>query len=598
MTTVNDLIDEIKIGCPELSDSIENIRGNIHHKTRSKILTKKKSLPKPAPKKPSPKKPSPKKPAPKKNSPKPDKQVAVSDKLQKILDARKMKQEPKPAKHVDDKEPDKEPDKEQDLGIPFSSIKACGHVNFTDKNIQLIRKTSFLKKTTSTKFTKIETDPDGNCGYHGLLQGLFETYYLLGDKTNDYLKKFIKEIKEKLQVDPKEIVANNRRNNYITIPREIINHFRRFILDLIDPKKKMPDGSSIHYFERDDEVPHFIWDDKKEKYSKKRKPVKSIKENIKKNNEIYANIEGGITDTSSILKVNWLREEVIARLIIIFGISIHAYLTYTDRITDRDFITLVPNSCEGIKNCGHIIFMVNNGNHFTYLKTDIQGYDENILKCLGVDEVKSDGSSDSSSDSSLDSASDNNSDVDKLLNMGFIKDDIIKVLKTNNFDKALDILLKKQKNSDPVVVPDLDLGNLSSSSSSSKKSKKNSKNKSKKKPIPKSPQKNKSRSHSSNRSKVSLNLDDLSDSNNSNTSPNLSRNFSDFSINSSSDKSNKESKSISNTSDLNKKYNYKKNPRLYEKELYKLILKKFPNSPETDIKKEYEARIDKLKSNM
>jgi len=34
MSTVNDLIDEIKSGCPELSDSIEIMRKNIHHKTR------------------------------------------------------------------------------------------------------------------------------------------------------------------------------------------------------------------------------------------------------------------------------------------------------------------------------------------------------------------------------------------------------------------------------------------------------------------------------------------------------------------------------------------------------------------------------------
>ena len=33
--------------------------------------------------------------------------------------------------------------------------------------------------------------------------------------------------------------------------------------------------------------------------------------------------------------------------------------------------------------------MVNNGVHFNYITTNIQGYNNNILKCLGLDEIKS-----------------------------------------------------------------------------------------------------------------------------------------------------------------------------------------------------------------
>ena len=43
MSTVNDLIDEIKSGC-QLSDSIEIMRKNIHHKTRSKVIKTKRNL--------------------------------------------------------------------------------------------------------------------------------------------------------------------------------------------------------------------------------------------------------------------------------------------------------------------------------------------------------------------------------------------------------------------------------------------------------------------------------------------------------------------------------------------------------------------------
>ena len=235
MSTVNDLIDEIKSGCPELSDSIEIMRKNIHHKTRSKaIKTKKKPIKPPV----------------------------------------------KPPVKTPKKEPVKKPKKEQsnpptpdppDEGKPFSSIQGCGVVNFNDSNIDKIKKTSFLKKSTSKGFTEISTDPDGNCGYHGLLQGMFETYYLLGNESSNYLKQFIKEIKEKFKVDPKEIAANNRKKNYISIPREIVNHFRRHLLELIDPKRKMPDGSTIHYFEREDEVPDVLYDTTKEKYTKKKK---------------------------------------------------------------------------------------------------------------------------------------------------------------------------------------------------------------------------------------------------------------------------------------------------------------------------------------
>ena len=54
----------------------------------------------------------------------------------------------------------------------------------------------------------------------------------------------------------------------------------------------------------------------------------------------------------------------------------------------QDRIEFTPRTCESIKNCGHIIFMVNNGVHFNYITTNIQGYNNNILKCLGLDEIE------------------------------------------------------------------------------------------------------------------------------------------------------------------------------------------------------------------
>ena len=165
-----------------------------------------------------------------------------------------------------------------------------------------------------------------------------------------------------------------------------------------------------------------------------------------------------------------VKREVISRLIIIFNISIYAFLTYKDKITQKDFIVLVPNRCQGIKNCGHIIFMVNNGNHFTYLKTNIQGYDKNILDCLDVESVES--SSDSKSESS-----DKNSDIQKLLDMGFNKEDIDKALKSNDLQGAIEKLTKKSdKDSDPKddkdpgdgELSDFDLEGMTSDSTESK----------------------------------------------------------------------------------------------------------------------------------
>ena len=42
MATVNELLEEIKNGCPELSESIDTLKSNIHGKTLSKVIKTKK----------------------------------------------------------------------------------------------------------------------------------------------------------------------------------------------------------------------------------------------------------------------------------------------------------------------------------------------------------------------------------------------------------------------------------------------------------------------------------------------------------------------------------------------------------------------------
>ena len=173
--------------------------------------------------------------------------------------------------------------KPSDQGIPFSSIEGCGHIEFTDDNLELIRKDSFLK--SSKHFKEIVADGDGNCGYHSVIQGLIESYYILGNESNDNLKQFIKDIKEKLKLDPKQIVSDNRKNNKITIPRQVVNHFRRFILDIEAPPELRPpmaDGTLKHVFERENEVAEYPYDGDKEEYLTTKRPQKHIDREKKK----------------------------------------------------------------------------------------------------------------------------------------------------------------------------------------------------------------------------------------------------------------------------------------------------------------------------
>ena len=160
---------------------------------------------------------------------------------------------------------------DDDDGIPFSSIQGCGHIDFSDSNLELIKKDSFLKG--SKYFKEITTDDDGNCGYHSLIQGLIESYYILGDKSNDNLKQFISNIQNILKLDPKKIAKDNRTNNKISIPRVVINHFRRFILDLKAPPKlrvPMQDGTLKHVYERPEEVAEYPYDSGKGQYLKRK----------------------------------------------------------------------------------------------------------------------------------------------------------------------------------------------------------------------------------------------------------------------------------------------------------------------------------------
>ena len=566
MSTVNELLVEIKKGCPEQTIEIDKLISNIDKTTLSKTLHKKEKSDSKNKKK--------LKTVKKSDSKIKDIKLFLKDKsnLNKTIEYNQVNPKLKTSKAyqryenyksatiisdviklggsfndmvndynkrllkiIDNKSSTKSSaessTKPSEHGIPFSSIEGCGHIDFTDDNLELIKKDSFIKR--SKHFTEITTDDDGNCGYHSIIQGLIESYYILGGRTNDNLKQFIKNIKEKLNLDPKQIISANRKNNKITIPRQVVNHFRRFILDVPAPDKIMPDGTPIHIIERENEVPTYIWDPKNEKYTKKKLKADFIKENQNKNKRIVNSIKGGIKDTGTITSSYWLREEVINSIVSIFDITIYSFMNYIDDLYEVDRFINTPDfkgkQSEGHEEKfgkGHVIFMVNNGTHFTYLKTDIQGYNNNILKCLGLY------GKDSSS-----SSSPSNEDINKLMDMfNITKKDAEDLLDQADGDikKAANMKLQQSKT----------------------KAKTKTKTKSKTK---------------------------------TNSSSTASSNY--FKPVSSMISS---SGSVLTKEELDN-IDYLKNPKLYEQELYKIIRKQMPNSTEPEIKKKFDDQIKEIK---
>ena len=561
MSTVNELLVEIKKGCPEQTIEIDKLISNIDKTTLSKTLHKKEKSDSKNKKK--------LKTVKKSDSKIKDIKLFFKDKsnLNKTIEYNQVNPKLKTSKAyqryenyksatiisdviklggsfndmvndynkrllkiIDNKSSTKSSSKPSEHGIPFSSIEGCGHIDFTDDNLELIKKDSFIKR--SKHFTEITTEGDGNCGYHSIIQGLIESYYILGGKSNDNLKQFIKNIKEKLNLDPKQIISDNRKKNKITIPRQVVNHFRRFILDVPAPDKIMPDGNPIHIIEREDEVPTYIWDQKNEKYTKKKLKADFIKENQNKNKRIVNSIKGGIKDTGSITRSYWLREEVINSIVSIFDITIYSFMNYIDDLYEVDRFINTPDfkgkQSEGHEEKfgkGHVIFMVNNGTHFTYLKTDIQGYNNNILKCLGL--YGKDSSSSSSS----------NEDIDKLMDIfGITKKDAKELLDQagGDLEKATNMKLQQSKTK--------------------------AKTKTKSKPASKS-------------------------SSSSTASSNYFKPVSSMISSSGSVLTKEELDNI----------DYLKNPKLYEQELYKIIRKQMPNSTEPEIKKKFDDQIKEIK---
>jgi len=548
MATVKELIDEIKTGCPELSESIDNLKGNLHHKTLTKMIKKKK-----------PKKTLKKQKEPKKKYVKPIKTLmkpsssSTSPEPQKPeLEPPKLP-EPVPSKSSSAGDVNfllKTPSAPDDapIGKPFTSEldDSCDATKFTKKYADLITKTQH--KNGSTKhFGKIKTNPDGNCGYHGMIQGLLESYFLMGSKSHDNLKKFVEEVKQKLNVNVKEIIVKNRNAEFIDIPREVINYFRNFILE-IKGNTVTQSGEKAHIFEREDEVASMKYDNDNEKFTKKPIKKKQITQNKLNNKQLIDKIKGGNLQSNSIPSKYWLNEKVIVGCQAIFKVPFYCFMTYTD--TKIGVNKAIWNPCDGdVFDCGHIIFIENNGNHFTLMTTDLQDYNNNILKCIGAEtktkkKTESDTKSDTSSSDDTLSSSSSDSDSSKKKkpkpkskskSKSNTEDKIKQLMETLNVSKMDALKALKQASGNVGIAAELLLQSKSDKSSDSS---------------------NDESSDESSDSSMTLN-------------------------------------SMSET-ELDKNINYKENKKLYKKELYRIISKKYAGQPESVIQKELKQKISAL----
>ena len=229
---------------------------------------------------------------------------------------------------------------------------------FTLEQINTIWSTSFINKEptlSSEPFQIVPTAGDGNCGYHSIIQSLIEAFYVLGNSSSDILKKFIRHLVI-MGYNPNEIVLGNLKQERIVIPREIINYFRVFVLE-----------------QRNEEGQKFLPNDP---YSQ----------------PIIRRLKGGIKsiDTRFITNQFWLHESIIISIVKMFDVPILAYLKSLQQDVNKFLITgnigtysdCKMNPEESKEICKHIIFMFNNDVHFTYLKTNLSNYHENIRTAL------------------------------------------------------------------------------------------------------------------------------------------------------------------------------------------------------------------------
>ena len=269
------------------------------------------------------------------------------------------------------------------------------------------------------------TNPDGNCGYHGIIQGLVETYVVnlkVGGSINVNLRDFIENSNNidgnyKYKFNKDEIINiayNNNKRSHIKFPSNIINRFKQFLLNVEGTKTRYPVNVKEIFDEKHAENPHLniksndfktiitskpYCDETGEvvtvKYFRTDEDIiktmthQSESPNVWKNDYRKSIIEreileyrtliqcirGGIKKGSTVISNEfWINEFIINIIVEIFDLSLISYKT----INDGNFLQTISQTGQRNKEFSlysHIVFIKTDGGHFEYVRVILKNFD-------------------------------------------------------------------------------------------------------------------------------------------------------------------------------------------------------------------------------
>ena len=233
--------------------------------------------------------------------------------------------------------------KEQVMDTKRRHIVSNTYVKFTADTFEKVRNYRIDKKNSN--FITYRTSGDGNCGFFAVIQGLIESYCVMGkNRSHIHLKKFMKSIQHH---KPIQSAIQNKHNNYIQFARPFVNALRLTLHDYFQDKAAQE--KTIDY-----------------------------------SNEINALI-GGITEDERTLIDSqfWMTETILTACANYFDVP---FLVYVPPNQYVNYNLIMPIGCD-IENCQkHIVFMKTNGGHFEYMSHRLQNYDKHIN--LALDAMK------------------------------------------------------------------------------------------------------------------------------------------------------------------------------------------------------------------
>lgn len=209
---------------------------------------------------------------------------------------------------------------------------------------------NILAITTVTElkqyFDTLDTKGDGNCGYQIVVQGLIESYCVMGSQANAQLTSFVDAIQnmEHKSNPIRTALEHQVKKNTIAFDRKIINHLRNMLLE---------------YFKK---THHETLDDS------------STKQGIRR-------INGGIHTKDTVDHTNWLQGEDITMIMELFNVP---FLTATiTRSSTVKVASIIVPSCPTTADCKHHhICMQTDSTHYKYMSPKWNSYTEKVIAAL------------------------------------------------------------------------------------------------------------------------------------------------------------------------------------------------------------------------